>query len=531
MKKILCNKLLFLIIISSISCNQEKEFYKNKKNDLARYKIRGPIKQVKETYYKVENKFEDFVKKYPPVWKEYKYFNDKGFISRCVRFGDGVSFFLGDDFFLEYEYDDSNRVIKTVSSYKIDKVKSANYENDPQGRVWLHENPSIDTFVYSNNSKSGYKIINDIPNQHTSWTEKYNNDGKITERTEFSDVGIPTQRTVYIYDDSSKLISEYVYNSNALISKTGYDYFPNKKVTIIQDSNFSVGKPAIKTEYFDSTGINIVKSFYDGSGHLYYPSYDEATYEYDSLGNTTKETGQSSSTIPSSISFGPRTSKHSYSDFDKYGNWRIKKSFEYNEVMGVYEQTGLTERIIEPNLGLIKQKENETLQNSGLYLLTAFTPFIFMLVFPAILSFLIVLLSIFWERNKFLTKFIVVFTGASSIILYVVTASIFYLIFKSYEFPRFGIDWFIKQIATMLFILTAISLGRVFQKNAKELKQSDAYASSSNILLFNYYADYSRAILGKISYTLLTYFIFLIFNFSVVNPYFNTIKEFMIKHF
>jgi hypothetical protein len=284
--------------------------------------------------------------------------------------------------------------------------------------------------------------------------------------------------------------------------------------------------PEIKIEYFDALSNNIIKVTTDSRGHKIFGNYLKAEYNYDSLGNIIEEFNQSSTDANSF----KNSQKYSYSDFDKYGNWRIKKSFEYNEVMGVYEQTGLTERIIEPNLELIKQKENESLQNSGLYMFTGFIPFIFMLVIPSILSFLIVLLSIFWERSQLLTRLIVVFAGASSIIFYVSTATIFYLIFTSYEYPRFGNDWFLKQIPTLAFILLSLLL-MSYHKNVKELKKSDAYASSSKIVVFHYYADYSRTIMGKMTFILFIYFVFLFSNISLDNSFFNSIRELIIKHF
>ncbi len=515
---------LFFIVL--LSCNDNKEeFNQNKKNDLSDIKIKGPIKHIKEEQFSGKMIMGRFIKDYLSNKTKNTYFNDEGFLLRSISFS---KYIIPGDHLFRYEYDDSNRIIKTTTSFDLDKIKSANYENDPKGTVWCR-NPSIDTFIYLEKTKYSYKIINQIPNQFPSSIEQYNNDEKILEKTDYSDNGNPFERIIYSYDSDGELISEFKYNYNSIVSKTNYEYYPDRKITTIIDSNYLIEKPFVKTEYFDSTKINTIKEITDALGDKDYPIYSEIFNEFDSLGNVTK-TEYKPHNSDRVIAFGS-IEKYVYSDFDKYGNWKIKQTFEYNAQMDVFEQTGIIERIIEPNLELISQKGNESLKSGWLYFFTAVLSNIYIIIASLIFSVLTILLSALVGSSKLHTKLLVVISAAISIIFYCLIASVFFLRFTIFEFERFGKDWFLYQIPTIILIIATISLCMSFNKSIKEIIKSASYNSQSLKVRFQYYVDYSRVVIGKMSYVLLIYPIFLILDFSVNNAYFNFIRDFIMNHF
>lgn len=266
------NILVFCILLILSGCSNNL-----KKNDLERMDLNGPIKSVKETSYKANLKFGEYVKgereRYGYNKDLYIIFNKKGFgVEKNEYESDGDLWEK-----IKYKYNNKNNLIE-------------------RNKYWS------DGDLLSKN-KYEYNVNGDIINAKRYTESKGNLKLQFFSKFETNDESKKTKEIRYNPDSSIINKWQFQYVNGNLTKLSSYD-----------------SKNNITAKYIYTYGANdnmlMEKIYYENSGGL--ELNNKLIYEYNDEGNMiSKVVYTSDDKIENRI-------KYQYLEYDKYNNWLRK---------------------------------------------------------------------------------------------------------------------------------------------------------------------------------------------------------------
>jgi len=231
---------------------------KQNKNDLTYKKLKGKVRTVKTTEYRVTEKFGEIIKDENASMQYIEIFTVNGNIEQKQWFGNGRL-----ERVYNYIYDDigNNIVIETINESDSSLMsKTINKFNDDKYKIEENNYNAEGVLTY----KSLYL---------------YDDEGNIIEENYFDINGLLIEKTTYSYENLNR-IREERYNSNGeFISKTEYRYNDKNELIEIIKPNNPIFDLNFTYELHDEHNNWLKKIRYDAhSNHPAYLSEREITY-------------------------------------------------------------------------------------------------------------------------------------------------------------------------------------------------------------------------------------------------------------
>lgn len=274
---------ILIIILLSGWTNLSKE-----RNDLDTLKLKGRVKSLRETSYKVTEESKRIVKGEQERQKSYEndsyvIFNEKGYKTEVTNFNQ----FGKVESHIIYSYDERGNNIESITynsmEEPINKVVNVYDENGKTTECYVYgKSGALSTKFAFKYDEKGREISNRIEPYNSrlkAWelTYKYNDNGNVVEQCNINPLGIDTAKFDFVYDNKSRVVQRIAYSAdNGNGKKTSFKY--DRRGNAIEESECKFNGKLIRrfTYRFDKLGNTIKFSAEDSTERFYI----EETYQY-----------------------------------------------------------------------------------------------------------------------------------------------------------------------------------------------------------------------------------------------------------
>ncbi|GGH01667.1 hypothetical protein GCM10007415_42230 [Parapedobacter pyrenivorans] len=194
-------------------------------------------------------------------------------------------------YFEVYLYDENGRKIKTeqYESYlqrTVDKRTTFLYNNKDSLilKTEFNErgNISRDTIIYDEKGRKTHRLSFYDTNKRSTYNKfKYNQNGKLIDRSTFNSDGTLQSRETYEYDEKEGLVMEHRHNSNDEISLTFISKYKTDGALLSREAHRKNGMEDKTTYTYDDKQCLLEEHYYNSNGEL----TQVIQYKYDDIGN------------------------------------------------------------------------------------------------------------------------------------------------------------------------------------------------------------------------------------------------------